>query len=604
MTTHLLLLAIGPVQEFIAQARRTRDLWFGSHVLSELSKAAAKACAAHGALVFPALDAASPELQERDEPTDTRGEPAFSVANKVLVELQAGVSPADVAHAARAAAGDRLTRIAASVWQKNGSTVEPTAEHAFQEQVATFLEFAAVWAPVEGQDGYAATRQKLERMLAGRKGLREFGRWRQQRGGVPKSSLDGGRETVLKRHAGPDTRLRLSTGEQLDAIGLIKRAGGRPDQFVPVANVAAAAWTVRNARALAGFAQECEAERGRLGRIFRDFPWVEAFPYDVQLLRPERWTAIEAETGLAPGWCKAKAGPLFAEKRIAPPPSYVACLVADGDRMGVAIDDPRMTADAHRRLSRALADFARQARAVVETQHRGLLIYAGGDDVLALLCLEDALACAGALNEAFTKCIAAGAPDWMTSRPTLSVGIGIGHVLENLGDLVELGRQAERHAKVDRNSLAVLVDKRSGGLTAWRAMWPEGPLDQVKTAKAALRDRKISKGKVYETRDLLSRMPEPSGPLPAPGPPRSACPAPHPAGPPCPFLDLDQGWSAVLARDVWRTLKRMGSGPSPAQPADVGLALDLTGKRPYAEQHRQVGEWVCLILVARMLEAS
>ena len=38
---HLLQIAIGPVQEFIAAARRTRDLWFGSYLLSEISKAAA-----------------------------------------------------------------------------------------------------------------------------------------------------------------------------------------------------------------------------------------------------------------------------------------------------------------------------------------------------------------------------------------------------------------------------------------------------------------------------------------------------------------------------------------------------------------------------------
>jgi CRISPR-associated protein Cmr2 len=42
MTDYLLALSIGPVQNFIAAARRTRDLWFGSHVLSEISKAAAR----------------------------------------------------------------------------------------------------------------------------------------------------------------------------------------------------------------------------------------------------------------------------------------------------------------------------------------------------------------------------------------------------------------------------------------------------------------------------------------------------------------------------------------------------------------------------------
>lgn len=39
---YLMIFSIGPVQEFIATARRSRDLWYGSWMLSELSKAAAK----------------------------------------------------------------------------------------------------------------------------------------------------------------------------------------------------------------------------------------------------------------------------------------------------------------------------------------------------------------------------------------------------------------------------------------------------------------------------------------------------------------------------------------------------------------------------------
>ena len=40
---HLVVFHVGPVQEFIASARRSRDLGFGSWLMSELSKAAAEA---------------------------------------------------------------------------------------------------------------------------------------------------------------------------------------------------------------------------------------------------------------------------------------------------------------------------------------------------------------------------------------------------------------------------------------------------------------------------------------------------------------------------------------------------------------------------------
>jgi CRISPR-associated protein Cmr2 len=45
---HILLIAIGPVQPFIAAARKIRDLWQGSLMLERLSKAAAMALHGHG----------------------------------------------------------------------------------------------------------------------------------------------------------------------------------------------------------------------------------------------------------------------------------------------------------------------------------------------------------------------------------------------------------------------------------------------------------------------------------------------------------------------------------------------------------------------------
>src|SRR5438094_503945 len=93
MTAHLLQLALGPVQELIERARRTRDLWFGSLLLSEISKAAALSIRKEdGKLIFPAADTNLTEL---------------SVANIILAQLHPGVEPADVARAAGRAALQR-----------------------------------------------------------------------------------------------------------------------------------------------------------------------------------------------------------------------------------------------------------------------------------------------------------------------------------------------------------------------------------------------------------------------------------------------------------------------------------------------------------------
>ncbi len=51
---YLISVAIGPVQDFIASSRRSRDLWFGSWLLSEISRAAAEfVIEKNGELIFP-----------------------------------------------------------------------------------------------------------------------------------------------------------------------------------------------------------------------------------------------------------------------------------------------------------------------------------------------------------------------------------------------------------------------------------------------------------------------------------------------------------------------------------------------------------------------
>src|SRR5690606_23843212 len=141
--------------------------------------------------------------------------------------------------------------------------------------------------------------------------------------------------------------------------------------------------------------QTASKELGRLkeacrkagvSRVTRtDLPCVEHFAFDGSVLLPSRWSSVFKEQGLvgdAEAWGRQHVRPFFVQ--LSEPYPYVACLVADGDRMGKAIGSLR-SAGAHRKFSKALAGFADEARKVVEQQHRGALVYAGGDDVLAFV---------------------------------------------------------------------------------------------------------------------------------------------------------------------------------------------------------------------------
>src|SRR5690606_23681928 len=142
------------------------------------------------------------------------------------------------------------------------------------------------------------------------------------------------------------------------------------------------------------------------------------------VLIASRWRSVFEEQGLdgdPQSWGQQHVQPLL--DKLSTPYPYVACLVADGDRMGKAIDRLGSAAE-HRAFSEALAGFASQARKVIERDHRGALIYAGGDDVLAFLPLPEALSCAEELRRGFTAvmdsaCTSIAAEE----RPTLSVGL-------------------------------------------------------------------------------------------------------------------------------------------------------------------------------------
>lgn len=86
--TFVFIATIGPVQPFIASARRTRDLYAGSMLLSELSKAAAREIArkknGSATLIFPAPVDKTPD-EDEDE---LRPKSPLNVANKIVATVE------------------------------------------------------------------------------------------------------------------------------------------------------------------------------------------------------------------------------------------------------------------------------------------------------------------------------------------------------------------------------------------------------------------------------------------------------------------------------------------------------------------------------------
>jgi CRISPR-associated protein Cmr2 len=212
-----------------------------------------------------------------------------------------------------------------------------------------------------------------------------------------------------------------------------------------------------------------------------------------------------------------------------------------------------ITPAVHAAISDALANFAlKLVRFVVEERHAGRVVYAGGDDVLALLPLDEALVAAQELRALFSGEIGFGDENlkaskvdvrkqawhvkfsdskctgylWLDGAPlltmgptaTASIGIAIAHHLQPLDIALHAMRQAEHAAKevYGRDALCVHLLKRSGEEVRVGGRWfyPEVPQDTITLMMDIC--RRFQKGKlamrlaraVAEEARILARLPE------------------------------------------------------------------------------------------------
>jgi CRISPR-associated protein Cmr2 len=527
---HLLSISIGPVQDFIASARRSRDVWFGSWLLSELSKAAALAIVRNSggdlaSLVFPA-----PASIEALSPNDN----TLSVANKIVgvIELSQWNSCASVADACeriKAAVDKRLDEIKVDAYSHHHIPGPQFRSLIADLQVKDLVEF--IWSVVPFEDGtrdYKGARAFSEQLMAARKVTRNFGRvqWGDT---VPKSSLDGQRESVIDESAYErvlrngkreykldDYEFRrdygVRPGERLCGIGLLKRHGqrGQDNRIFSTSHVAAQPLLERLGPEHREFLEDYIEALRVAGASLEDHNRVPVEhpifgSYDGHLLFKERLKEF-VETDKLPVVQDALAR-FFAQTGLPRPSPYYALLLADGDRMGKAIDSLTTQAD-HRRLSGLLTEFASRVPAIVR-RHKGSLIYAGGDDVMAFVPLHTVLNCARDLAADFNQRLKDFPieEDGKINYPTLSSGIAVAHHLEPLQEALTLARDAEKKAKgiPGKSALAVIVDKRSGAARFVADTWASID-DRLQTFIGWHCSDQIPDKAGYELRDLALRL--------------------------------------------------------------------------------------------------
>jgi CRISPR-associated protein Cmr2 len=476
---------IGPVQEFVAQSRRTRDLLASSFLLSYLAAHAMSDVLEYGGeIIFPNVHDASKvvvdPLLRAVHHKKTHGPWIGSIPNRFCAELGSDYHPYQTVEAVKKA----WLRIANTVWNK---VIEPVASlgnstrEIWDRQVENFWEIA--W--VIGEDAELLNRRKLWRSFiptkeAGDKcmllpHLQELSGYSRSRN----NKKQGHFWDNLRKYHGD--RLGVKENERLSALGMIKRfyplyakeALGwkfphEATSFPSTGYLASLAWRrktsadkyLSEANDYALLAMKNGYELKHTGKRF--FPEQDGLFISIEedALYKQSITSIPELNKKFAALCKAVGeSPRF----------YYAILVMDGDRIGDLLRKKSREKHGEKQVSQALVGFSGKVESIVN-DHSGALVYAGGDDVLALFPSDTVLGAAIQLRRHYQ--------DMFKEMPesTISAGVVYVHQMAPLKNALHqahslLNKVAKE--KYERDSIAIGVWNQSGELSQWGAKWKE-----------------------------------------------------------------------------------------------------------------------------------
>ncbi|MBN2686192.1 MAG: type III-B CRISPR-associated protein Cas10/Cmr2 [Pontiellaceae bacterium] len=542
-----LLFQIGPVQEFIAQARSTRDLWCGSYLLSWLTATAIKAITDElgpDHLVFPALraqgvfDALHQELYNKisyggdslwqrlykDGSVEDRIDSARRLLSPTLPNRFFALVPQgrekEFADKARQAIDLELHRISECCWKQFCKLAQvedrnhlSNMKQRWDRQVDLFVQTSWAAERLDKIGDWQETFETVSKRLAARRNTRDFDQFvtDDYQRTARKDVLSGkeeviGDENVWKALSQTDA---FKEEGPYGALTIIKRLWCRT-----------------------------ETEGGLLKRLH--------IGEDIfkKALRMDSLPAIAASNN-AKGTDDKPKNP------------YIAVIALDGDQIGKWLSGENMpdvkdlvadglkdcvsgkrklTPSYHAQFSEALANFATHLAKRVVEGYQGLLVYAGGDDVLCIVPADKALDCAADLRALFR-----GEAEALSQKqnqyelgitqdgfvladeyyplivpgPAMdaSCGIVIGHCKHPLQALVREAQRAEKRAKstyakdekgeYKGGAFAISLMKRSGEIIHWGARWNQVALAVYRDFTQKTDDEKISGRFPYALAELL-----------------------------------------------------------------------------------------------------
>lgn len=491
--THLFLFTIGPVQGFIAQARKTRDLYAGSQILSELIAEGLRAFKKEfpsGKVIFPNWDGAEDA----------------SLPNRFIGRVEADPSELKAkAVAIQQVVEEKWMGIAEESLKKAG-VEKPSG---FDAQIEALLDIH--WVFNEIKTDYAEAYEGLERLGGAVKNIRSFEQYQYNGLGESgrKCSLDGEANALFYRKRRNETTGRWelpamithnklddksdltdkfddsewSEGEALGAVGTVKRLYKRGDNrfsTYPSTTIIALQKQLNEHK---DEAEKFKVHFGKenLGSLLKQFdnvqiefredwkPWNDQYYYEENLTSKnipnssQLKLVLEGHKSLT-NKSLTKAG--FRQEK------YYAVIRFDGDKMGEWLSGKKSKPETdleafHTTLSNALAEFSKKAKEYLDkSEGKGHTVYAGGDDFLGFVNIHHLFEVMKYLRQHFDEIVNQKISAYKKpgKNLTFSAGIVIAHYKMPFSEVLKKAKAVEKAAKDEggRNAFGIAVMKHSG----------------------------------------------------------------------------------------------------------------------------------------------
>lgn len=494
----LLSVSIGPVQEFVAEARKVRDLWAGSRMLSMVVIRVIECIKKYGGMiVFPHL------------PPDPLSKPYSPVPNQFLAVVENNKIGA-ITTAMKTEVGGFLPELGNDI--RNQINTDPGKSYGGWDSLWDFQlknHFSLSWValPVTKdnlENCYVDKYLAIRRLMEERKVTRTFAPWNVS--SADKCTLCGKKEAMGPEDSARSANIwdaitkskavgfRIKAPEKLCAVCLVKRlvdqkklyAGSGKISFDSTSDVASVPFRKKLESSIGraearDFVTKCNALSAALGEgaissvddipgdwlysdglcagsFLKEYAGIDSGRFE-DALNNAAAALREVEKSLDSKACK-----------------YYAVIAMDGDGMGRYFSGGKMPAgktfslDWQSGESKKLSELQETFAATV-TVWGGSVIYSGGDDLLAVGPLEGALSMMERLRASFIEKI----------DTTISAGMVIAHHQGSLRKTLDAARGALDTAKdkFKRDAFVVTLRLSSGSNYSSGYKWSTGGVDSV-----------------------------------------------------------------------------------------------------------------------------